>query len=231
MTVTGRADARRNRAQLLAAAQAAFAEEGLSVPLDAIARRAGVGAGTVYRHFPNKEALFAAVVSERVGLLVEEIAALAGTIGRADPGAAFFAAFERSVEQVAYNKALCESLASDARARVAPDARDRYRAALAALLSRAQEAGAVRPDVTAAEVTSLVAGCAAMAGFTTAGSGRTTSIVMDGLRPASATVTKPNEICCAECGAPVPAAGTGRPARYCGNACRQRAHRRRHTPA
>ncbi|MEO3874913.1 TetR/AcrR family transcriptional regulator [Nonomuraea sp. B12E4] len=228
MTVAGRADARRNRAQILAAAQAAFAEQGSSVPLDAIARQAGVGAGTLYRHFPDKQSLFAAVVRERVERLVEEISALAHT-GRSDPGGAFFAAFERSVEQVGYNKALCESLASDARLSAAPDARDGYRAALAALLSRAQEAGAVRPDVTATEVMGLVAGCAAMAGFATVGSGRITSIVMDGLRPTA--VTKHNETSCAECGSPIPSTGTGRPARFCGNACRQRAHRRRHARA
>lgn len=61
-----RADARRNRERVLAAAQEAFAAEGISVPLDEIARRAGVGAGTVYRHFPTKEALFAAAIVDRV---------------------------------------------------------------------------------------------------------------------------------------------------------------------
>ena len=53
-----RADARRNREAVLDAARTAFAAEGLSVPLDEIARRAGVGPGTLYRHFPTKEALF-----------------------------------------------------------------------------------------------------------------------------------------------------------------------------
>ena len=61
-----RADARRNRARVLEAARAVFAEEGLAVPLDEIAARAGVGAGTVYRHFPTKEALFEAVVTDRI---------------------------------------------------------------------------------------------------------------------------------------------------------------------
>ncbi|HUJ67534.1 MAG TPA: helix-turn-helix domain-containing protein, partial [Acidimicrobiales bacterium] len=57
-----RADARRNRELILAAADAAFADEGLTVPVDEIARRAGVGTGTLYRHFPTKEALFEAVL-------------------------------------------------------------------------------------------------------------------------------------------------------------------------
>ena len=67
-----RADARRNRELILAAADAAFADEGLAVPVDEIARRAGVGAGTLYRHFPTKEALFEAV-------LVAHMDALAAT--------------------------------------------------------------------------------------------------------------------------------------------------------
>ena len=61
-----RADAARNRARVLEVAYETFAAEGLSVPIDEIARRAGVGAGTVYRHFPTKEALFAAVIDDRV---------------------------------------------------------------------------------------------------------------------------------------------------------------------
>src|SRR5580700_10758097 len=60
-----RADAARNRARVLEVAYQTFAAEGLSVPIDEIARRAGVGAGTVYRHFPTKETLFVAVVDGR----------------------------------------------------------------------------------------------------------------------------------------------------------------------
>src|SRR5215472_3500974 len=71
-----RADAQRNRARVLQAARRAFAAEGVSVPLDEIARRAGVGAGTVYRHFPSKEALFEAVVHDRLRQLTEEGRAL-----------------------------------------------------------------------------------------------------------------------------------------------------------
>ncbi|GAA3528605.1 TetR/AcrR family transcriptional regulator [Nonomuraea rosea] len=222
MTVPHRADARHNRARVLAAAQAAFAEQGRAVPLDVIAGRAGVGAGTVYRHFPSKESLLSAVMSERIERLVAEIGALTGD--SADPGATFFAAFERSVEQVVLNKALCESMASGEQVRVEPGVRERYLAALEPLLSHAQEAGAVRADVALHDVMTLIAGCATMRA---AGGAVGTSVVMDGLKAATA-VTKRNETRCVECGDPVPPAGTGRPARYCGNACRQRAHRRRH---
>ena len=73
-----RADARRNRERILAAATAAFAADGLSVPLDEIARRAGVGPGTLYRHFPAKEALWEAVLHSRLERLADEAEALAG---------------------------------------------------------------------------------------------------------------------------------------------------------
>src|SRR6266545_3604820 len=72
-----RADAVRNRQRVLEAAKEAFAAEGLAVPLDEIARRAGVGAGTVYRHFPTKEALFEAVILDRVRKLVDYAESLA----------------------------------------------------------------------------------------------------------------------------------------------------------
>src|SRR5438552_17829120 len=83
-----RADARRNRERVLRAARDAFAESGYGVPLDDIAARAGVGPGTVYRHFPTKEALFQAVITARVTDLV---AAARQRTADPDPGAAFFA--------------------------------------------------------------------------------------------------------------------------------------------
>ncbi|MFC5833006.1 TetR/AcrR family transcriptional regulator [Nonomuraea insulae] len=222
--MTVRADARHNRARVLAAAQEAFAEEGPSVPLDEVARRAGVGAGTVYRHFPSKDALLTAVVTDRLDRLTTDLTALSAPPGHGpprDPGTTFFTAFTRSVHQVALNKALCESMTSAA---IAPGIRDRLLEALIPLLTGAQEAGAVRHDVTPADVMTLIAGCATMEH---AAPGRGTAVVMDGLRVSGVTVTKHNETQCAECGGEIPPTTTGRPARYCGNACRQRAHRRR----
>ncbi|HEX4865705.1 MAG TPA: helix-turn-helix domain-containing protein, partial [Acidimicrobiales bacterium] len=91
VTVSGasglRADARRNRELILAAADKAFAEEGLGVPVDEIARRAGVGAGTLYRHFPTKEALFEAVLVAHLDGITERARALAE---REDPDEALF---------------------------------------------------------------------------------------------------------------------------------------------
>src|ERR1700730_6420719 len=88
-----RADAVRNRARLLEVAYETFAAEGLSVPVDEIARRAGVGAGTVYRHFPTKEALFQAVIQDRMQRLVDDGYALLESAG---PGEALFS-FLRSM--------------------------------------------------------------------------------------------------------------------------------------
>src|ERR1700760_1416434 len=83
-----RADAARNRARVLETAYETFAADGLSVPIDEIARRAGVGAGTVYRHFPTKEDLFRAVVDSRIRRIIDEGRALLDDPG---PGEALFA--------------------------------------------------------------------------------------------------------------------------------------------
>src|SRR5918911_4008434 len=82
-----RADAARNRARVLEVAYDTFAADGLSVPIDEIARRAGVGAGTVYRHFPTKEDLYRAVVDDRLRTIVDSGRAL---LGAGDSGAALF---------------------------------------------------------------------------------------------------------------------------------------------
>src|SRR5690242_21671372 len=82
-----RADAARNGARVLEVAYETFAAEGVGVPIDEIARRAGVGAGTVYRHFPTKEALFQAVFEDRVRRVVEDARAL---ITDAGPGKALY---------------------------------------------------------------------------------------------------------------------------------------------
>ena len=92
-----RADAQRNRDKVLRAAQEAFAASGYGVPLDEIAAMAGVGPGTVYRHFPSKEELFEAVVTAR---LRDLIAAARGLADDPDPGPAFFAFLGRFRQEV-----------------------------------------------------------------------------------------------------------------------------------
>ncbi|WP_063829498.1 TetR/AcrR family transcriptional regulator [Streptomyces violens] len=240
-----RADARRNRALVLQAARSAFEERGLTVPLGEIARRAGVGAGTVYRHFPSKDALFRATVADRLRLFTDTARDLADV---PDPGEVFFRFISSVVRLVAQNKAMCAALegatVTDVRP-VLPGLEEEFWSALDVLLLRAQRAGAVRKDVSIVDVRVLLTGCMAMEVRRSAASdgpgeapgegvsGRMTALMCDGLR-AGRDVTKlpfepaeNNETACEECGGPVRMAHTGRPARYCGGACRQKAHRTR----
>jgi AcrR family transcriptional regulator len=152
-----RADARQNRERLLGAARTAFAAEGLSVPLDEIARRAGVGPGTLYRHFPTKEALIEAVVQDRLCRLAAEGSALRDS---RDPGTAFFAFIDRLAAEVGPKRDLFEALASagvEAGPAVTAAVGD-LRAQIASLLARAQHAGAVRADIGGAELAALLSG-------------------------------------------------------------------------
>jgi AcrR family transcriptional regulator len=218
-----RADARRNRERILRAAYEAFAAEGRLVPLDDIARRAGVGAGTVYRNFPTKEALFAAVVSDRVEQIVAEAEALGDA---ADPGAAFHGFVTKIVRRAMVNHALSEALAADLGDFDVCGADARFTAALDVLLRRAQAAGAVRGDVGVQDVRALMSAAMYME-RRQGGDGRLASLAYDALRP---EVTKRDETRaarCELCGATFTPASTGRPARYCGAACRQKAHRRK----
>jgi AcrR family transcriptional regulator len=157
---TPRADARRNRARVLAVATEVFATDGLKVPVQEIARRAGVGTGTVSRHFPTKQDLFAAILLSRIEELTGQADALAEG---EDPGTAFSSFFAILVHAGAANRGLAEALAGagydleDAAARAGYDLPGRLRD----LLARAQQAGAVRPDVDYADVKALLAGCVA----------------------------------------------------------------------
>src|SRR5215472_10573945 len=105
MARTLRADARRNRSRVLEAAIAAFAAEGLSVPVYEIARRAGVGTGTVSRHFPTKESLFEAIISSIGDRLVALARQLLDT---EEPGMALFEFLAAMVEEGAANRALSD---------------------------------------------------------------------------------------------------------------------------
>ncbi|GHF59840.1 AcrR family transcriptional regulator [Amycolatopsis bartoniae] len=172
-----RADARRNRARVLAAAQEAFADEGPGVPLDEIARRAGVGAGTVYRHFPSKESLFEAVVLDSIERLAGQAEAL---LDAPDPGEAFFGYFETVAEQALLNKALCEALESTGEAMARPEVPE-FHSRLGELLRRAQESGAVRADIAAEDLPALLAGHLAIRRQTSRGA--VARILVDGLRP------------------------------------------------
>ena len=153
-----RADARRNRERILEVAFEAFAREGLSVPVQEIARRAGVGTGTVSRHFPTKESLFEAVMLNRAAVLAEQAARLARS---GDPGAAFFEYFALLIAEGAANLGVAEALMGagyDLDAAVLGEGFD-LKGSLSELLVRAQRAGAVRPDVNHDDVKALMTSC------------------------------------------------------------------------
>ncbi|MVU82350.1 TetR family transcriptional regulator [Nocardia sp. ET3-3] len=181
-----RADARRNRQAVLHAAQQLFAREGLSVPLDEIARQAGVGPGTVHRHFPTKEALYLAVSIDQLETLVAEAAALAD----GDDPAAVFTLLARMMANGAENSAVKSALAAaefDLRI-VAPEVATALTGHVSDLLNRARTAGLVRDDITVEEVMALVAGAftAIHHANTQTDPGRAThiaGIILDGLRP------------------------------------------------
>jgi AcrR family transcriptional regulator len=152
-----RADARRNRELVLEAAREAFATEGVGVPLDEIARRAGVGAGTVYRHFPTKEALFEAVVLDRMRRLVAE----ARTLGSAaDPQRGLFDFVGLLVREAAPKRDLIDALDSagvDVTSGITGLAAE-FRAAVGHLLAHAQQAGGIRDDIDATDLMALLSG-------------------------------------------------------------------------
>lgn len=178
-----RADARRNREKVLRAAREAFATSGYDVPLDEIAARAGVGPGTVYRHFPSKEALFEAVIAARVRDLADDARDRAAA---ADPGDAFFGFLARIGEEAAAKRDMPDAIEAPG------PLREEVFRALDTLLRRAQAAGAVRADVTTADLIVLLKGVLRSMGDTAEGDAgesqrrRLFAVVSSGLRPPGA---------------------------------------------
>ncbi len=159
-----RADAERNRRRLLDAATTIFSERGLDVGVGEIAQSAGVGRGTLFRNFPSKEHLISAIVVERMH---ESLAGARALLDAPDPGEALFDLIDQSVGRSQTDRALFDALADTWLAN------DEIRAAhteligvLEALLVRAQEAGAVRSDVSAVDVLMMLKGvCEAVGSF------------------------------------------------------------------
>jgi AcrR family transcriptional regulator len=150
-----RADARRNRDRLLASASAAFAEQGDQVPLEVIAERAGVGIGTLYRHFPSREALIVAAYQQEVDATCGAASQLLRTL----PGDRAFRAWAgRFASYVATKRAMGEAL----RSAVASDSplfaetRSRIGAAVQVLLDAGAEDGTLRKDIEAGDVMRLL---------------------------------------------------------------------------
>jgi AcrR family transcriptional regulator len=186
-----RADAARNRARILDAARSAFAEAGLDVGVEEIARRAGVGKGTLYRRFPTKEALVRAIFEDLLGdleQLVEEVQLML------DPGDAFVHFLGEAARRQASNQGFLDVVAQRlGAAALTPDQRRRFLAAVGRPLRRAQECGGVRADLVPEDVQMLFR----MIGATTRPAPDGTSmdehwpryigLIEDALRPEAAT--------------------------------------------
>jgi AcrR family transcriptional regulator len=180
-----RADALRNRERLLQVADEVFASRGTAVSTEEIARAAGVGIGTLFRHFPAKEDLLEAVFVRRLAKMAEQARALVAT---GDPGEALFGFFALAVSESSVKNALAEALEeAGVNVRVAGSAvGQEVREALGELLAGAQRAGAVRDDIGVPELQALLVGASRAAQF--AGDGpsvraRTLAVTLDGLRP------------------------------------------------
>lgn len=146
--VAMRADGRRNRDQLMDAARATFAAEGVDASLREVARRAGVGIATLYRHFPNREALLEAVVRD----LFDHLAARADALTEVDDG--LFIWTSDLVDALNAYGGLPASVLGSLQDQTSPlhDACSRLGAAATHLLSRARDAGRVRPDLQTHEL-------------------------------------------------------------------------------
>ncbi len=175
-----RADARRNYDKLIAAAREAFTEDGSGASLEDIARRAGVGIGTLYRHFPTRQALLVAVYVEEVDALSRSAADLSGD----PPWEALVGWIHRFVAYLATKQALAEELLAyrESDADVFRACRDAMYAGGEPLLVRAQEAHLVRADTDIAEVVQLVGGIAKIQTPEPEQLDRLLAVVLDGLR-------------------------------------------------
>jgi AcrR family transcriptional regulator len=183
-----RKDAELNRQRIIAAAGELFAEAGLHVTLDAVAERAGVGVGTVYRRFPDKEALIDALFEERIDAIVA-IAEQACSLD--DPWAGLVLFLDRAIALHGADRALKELLFSSAhgRDRVA-QARGRIKPVVARLVARAHESGQLRSDVDITDIPILQLMLTAVMEYTADVSPdawrRALAIVLDGLRAGAA---------------------------------------------
>jgi AcrR family transcriptional regulator len=175
-----RADARRNYEKVLAAAREAFAEGGESTALEEIARRAGVGIGTLYRHFPNRQALLEALYVDEV----DEICRTAAELEEADPWDALSAWFQRFIGYIATKQALAAELLNyvERDAEVFKASRAALYSAGGPLLQRAQDAGVVREDVQLSDVIQMVIAIAKIPAADPEQTERMLQIALDGLR-------------------------------------------------
>jgi len=174
-----RADARRNYDNLVATAREVYASEGTSAPLEEIAKRADVGIGTLYRHFPTRQALLEAVYAEEIGRMAEKARELADC----DPWEALSTWLREYVGFAATKKTLTEALLeADPDSDVLLVCRTALLSAGNELIARAQEAGVVRADTTFTDVGRLISSVAVVPTIDDAQRERLIDLALDGLR-------------------------------------------------
>jgi AcrR family transcriptional regulator len=155
-----RADARRNRERVIEAARGAFAEAGADLPMEEIARRAGVGIGTVYRHFPNKEALLDALLASQLALFVERTRT---ALNKDDAWEAFRDMVREGASAQADDMAFCELVMarkSVSRSEQVAELREQLEFETGKLLDRAKAEGRMRDDFAIGDVSVLFASIA-----------------------------------------------------------------------
>jgi AcrR family transcriptional regulator len=178
-----RADARRNRERLLASASRLFAERGPDVPYTEIAKDAGVGVGTIYRHFPTRESLIEAAYRSELDAVCDAAAELARTLGA---GQALRAWMDRFVDYMTTKLGMSDAIRAVISAGGDPYAHSRERLddALGKLLQAAAAAGQTRPDINADDVLMTLSGIAMAAGRPDqrTQAGRMLDLLFEGLR-------------------------------------------------
>ena len=185
-----RADAQRNRDKLLSAATAAFAEDGEDVALETVAARAGVGIGTLYRHFPSRDALIVAAYHHEVDALC---AAAEDLLGSQPADEALRAGAERFADYIAAKRSIANALrtavASDSP--LVADTRERILGALGLLLDAGVAAGTLRADADPEDVMRVIHAIWYLPGGPEWRDdvGRMLGLVIDGLRYGSAAPT------------------------------------------
>jgi AcrR family transcriptional regulator len=159
---TIRADARRNRERIVEAARAAFAEQGPEAQIDDIARRADVGVGTVYRHFPTKDALMGELI--RLKLTAIRDRARRWRAAGGDPGEAFRGFLREQAEVIAKDAALQRMLWPESKETWVPLASlfEEVNDAVGELITRAKESGAIRRDLEVGDVRTFMCGLGAI---------------------------------------------------------------------
>ncbi|GAC1320862.1 MAG: TetR/AcrR family transcriptional regulator [Thermoleophilaceae bacterium] len=156
-----RADARRNRERIIESARGAFADYGAEAQMDDIARRAGLGVGTLYRHFPDKEALMAELVRRKFRVLADNARAALNADG--EPFEVFADLLRRGAELTAQDAGV-QHVLMGAGGRVwmmASAEREELQRLTGVLMGRAQSAGTMRPDVGASDIPTLMCGVSA----------------------------------------------------------------------